>query len=382
MPSPREVDLTAEEQLRYSRQLRVTEFGVEGQLRLKKSRTVIVGAGGLGCPVAMYLAGAGVGSITIVDHDAIDISNIHRQVAYKTEDVKKSKATVLVDTIDGINPDLHYEAKKAYLSIENAFELLEGYDLVIDGSDNFSAKFLIADTCYALQIPLIHGSVHQHSAQIALLTFGDGPCFRCLYSEPPKSGALASCDQAGVLGVVAGTAGMLMAVEAVKYLGGMDTVCRNTMLKYDSAKQILQQISISRDDDCPLCSNSPAVRTAPTATIACQTALVNNFNSAIDNEIISLERAKALIDEGAFLLDVREPIEYEISHLADSVLIPLSRLYQEGAAQLPKGKPIVVYCQHGVRSLAAVGLLRAAGYKESYSIAGGIASWESVELNC
>ena len=204
MPSRKESGLTSSDRIRYSRQLSLAGFGLEGQLRLKNSRVEIVGAGGLGCPVAIYLAAAGVGSISIIDNDSVELSNIHRQIAFRSADIKKPKAQSLADTMSGINPDVHCQFHNTRLSEDNAQTLLKEHDLVIDGTDNFPSKFLIADTCYSLKLPLLHGSVHQFSAQLILLTHANGPCLRCLYNQPPTLGAPAACDQAGVLGVVAG----------------------------------------------------------------------------------------------------------------------------------------------------------------------------------
>lgn len=362
---------TEQDQIRYSRQLNLCRFGVEGQLRLKNSRVAIAGAGGLGCPVAMYLAGAGVGFISVIDHDQVELSNIHRQIAYKTTDIERPKAESLVDTMRGINPNLEYQVHNTYLNEDNAESFLANHDLVIDGTDNFSSKFLIADTCYALKIPLLYGSVHQYSAQIILLGQKNGPCLRCLYNQPPLSGALAACDQAGVLGVVAGTVGMLMATEAVKFLAGMEGCAVNQLIKYDGLAQSLDHMSLPKDPDCPLCGRSSS------AGQQSQRALCASENSQrpLNTDSISAQVAAEMIDQGAFLLDVREPSEYKHSRLPNAVLIPLGSLPQELTARVPRDKPIVVYCQHGVRSLAAVNYMRSAGYENSYSITGGIAAW-------
>jgi adenylyltransferase/sulfurtransferase len=371
--------LTPQDQLRYNRQLNLYRFGTEGQLRLKNSRVLIAGAGGLGCPLAMYLSGAGVGSITVVDHDTVELSNIHRQIAYKTADINKPKAQSLVDTICGINPDLSYEVKNAYISEANARELLEGHDLVIDGTDNFPTKFLVADTCYALKVPLLCGSVHQYSAQIIFLGHENGPCLRCLFNQPPETGALAACDQAGVLGVVAGTVGMLMATEAIKFLSGIDDRILDRLIKYDALTQSLDYMSIPKDPDCPLCGRSPAIAASTGEQVTRPGGEFANSPQHPNTDSISAQTAAEMIDQGAFLLDVREPSEYQHSRLPNAVLIPLARLPEELTTTVPRDRPVVVYCQHGVRSLAAVNYMRSAGYKNSYSITGGIAAWPLCE---
>lgn len=365
--------LTAEDQVRYSRQLNLCGFGADAQLRLKNSRVAIVGAGGLGCPIAMYLAGTGVGFISVIDHDNVELSNIHRQVAYKTSDLEKPKSQALVDTMRGINPNLEFECHNTHINDANAHELLRNNDLVIDGTDNFASKFLIADTCYSLNTPLLYGSVHQYSAQIILLGHEGGPCLRCLYQQPPTSGALASCEQAGVLGVVAGTAGMLMATEAVKFLSGVDRSSVDSLMKYDALPQSLVHFALQKDPDCPACSSkSPSCQNVPRHRQLEQPPQHNP-------DSISVQTAAKMIEEGAFLLDVREISEYQHSRLPNAVLIPLATLPAELTARVPRDKNIVVYCAHGVRSLAAVNYMRSNGYENSYSIAGGIAAWPQPE---
>jgi len=385
------VSLSAEEQVRYSRHLQLDGFGLTGQLRLKKARVLIVGAGGLGCPAGLYLAGAGVGSVAVVDDDIVDLSNIHRQVAFKTAQIGQLKADVLVDTMRGINPDLHYQVHNLRIAEENVASLVNGYDLVIDGTDNFSTRFLIADACYFSGVPLLHGAVHQYSAQIALFTFGDLPCFRCLYPYPPVSGALAACNEVGILGPVTGVVGTMIAVEAVKYLAGIhcvDSTLKDTeskcsvaacgvvlplaasheaisIMKYDALNQTIEHISLSKDPDCPLCGENPTIRTGE-----------NNSVQAKDLGVISVQEARQFITQGAILIDVREPFEYARGHIENAMLMPILELKEKlAASKIAKNAHLVVYCQHGVRSLAAVTFLREAGYKNSYTIDGGMECW-------
>ena len=372
MTSP-EQHLTPEEQLRYSRQISVAGFGLEGQLKLKSSRVTLIGAGGLGCPIGIYLAAAGVGFISVVDHDLVELSNIHRQTAFKATDIKKPKAQTLVDTMRSINPDLHYQYHNACLGEDNAQALLKDQDLVIDGTDNFPSKFLIADSCHSLGVPLLHGSVHQFSAQVILFDHANGPCLRCLYNQPPTLGPLAACDQAGVLGPVAGTVGMLMASEAVKFLSGMKCPTIHNLIKYDALKQSIQIFALENDPACPFCGKFREARAI--SNQRCVSSERSNSEQCHEDGTISIQRAQQLISQGAFVLDVREPSELVLGSLPDAALIPLARLPEELALRVPLDKPIVVYCQHGVRSLAAVNYMRTAGYQRSYSIAGGFAAW-------
>jgi adenylyltransferase/sulfurtransferase len=371
MPPDFNPTLSEEEKLRYSRHLELEGFGMKSQIRLKNSKVLIVGAGGLGCPVGMYLAGAGVGSISVVDYDRIEMANMHRQIAFKTVDIKRPKAESLVDTMHGINPTLTYNYYDVQLTANNAASLVKGKDLVIDGTDNFATRFLLADACYLSRVPLLHGAVHQHSAQIALFTYGNGPCFRCLYSKPPENGALAACSQAGVLGVVTGAVGTLMATEAIKFLADMDSQSLEKVLNYDAMSQSITRITLKRDSDCPTCGAAPKITAVASTPLACSAKQDDNrFSLAVDS-------ARQLIAQGALVVDVREPHEYRQGyHLPNAISLPLSQFKQDFSKHIPKGKPVVLYCQQGQRSLVALSMLQNSGYDSCYSIAGGITAWQ------
>jgi adenylyltransferase/sulfurtransferase len=363
--------LSEEEKLRYSRHLQLEGFGMKSQIRLKNSKVLIVGAGGLGCPVGMYIAGAGVGTISVVDYDRIEMANMHRQIAFKTVDIKRPKAESLVDTMHGINPTLTYHYYDVQLTADNAASLVKGKDLVIDGTDNFATRFLLADACYLASVPLLHGAVHQHSAQIALFTYGNGPCFRCLYNKPPENGALAACSQAGVLGVVTGAVGTLMATEAIKFLADMDSQSLDKVLNYDAMSQSIMRITLKRDPDCPACGAAPKITGVPSPALACSANKDDNRFSLPVNSV------RQLIAQGALVIDVRESHEYRQGyHLPNAISLPLSQFKQEFSKHIPKGKPVVLYCQQGQRSLVALSILQNSGYDNCYSIAGGITAWQ------
>lgn len=373
MPMPKEQTFTQAERIRYSRQIMLSGFGEDAQLCLSNSSVLIAGAGGLGCPIGIYLAAAGVGRISVVDYDVVELSNLHRQVAYKTKDLKKPKAEMLVDTMRDINPELQYEAHNQCLSADNVAELISNCDLVIDGTDNFATRFLLADACYFSQVSLLHGSVYQYSAQIMLFTFGDGPCFRCLYSQPPSANVIAACNEAGILGVVTGVVGTIMATAAVKYFAGRKVQAENRLLKYDAMEQSLKKITLKKDSNCPLCGEAPTITTLLELAPTCVPK--DDFTAVPDYDSISIEGAKRLIADGAFIVDVREPVEYARGHIANAVLVPLSTFQEELPNKVPHNKPVLVYCQHGVRSQSAVDYMRQNGYAKSYSMEGGFAAW-------
>jgi sulfur-carrier protein adenylyltransferase/sulfurtransferase len=376
-------ELTTQEKIRYDRQIKLPNFGLEKQLRLKNSRVLIVGAGGLGCPIALYLAAAGVGTIGIVDPDNVELSNLHRQIAYRMEDLQHAKSETLLDTIYGINPDLVGLSYNLKLSAENIEEIVSQYDLVIDGTDNFQTRFLVGDTCYFLKVPLLHGAVHQFSAQVILFT-NNGPCFRCLYSQPPQQGALAACTEAGILGVVTGTVGTIMAMEAIKYLADLASASLGKLLRYDATTQSVKSLTLNADPDCHVCGDQAKVLTVATSQAGSRTASELASTQQCLNkgetltEVISTETAKELLSKGASLVDVRETFEYDAGHIDQAISLPMSQiqlLAQDRLKNLAADSQLVVYCKSGKRSLAVLPYLQQLGYKNCYSVEGGIEAW-------
>lgn len=363
--------LTPEQTARYIGHINLPDFGFEKQEKLLQSRALIAGAGGLGCPVGIYLAACGVGLLGVVDHDSVELSNLQRQVAYSTSDVGSSKAEKLVNAMSALNPNLKYKVYKEKLNPKNISTVLCDYDLVIDGTDNFESKFLIADACYLLKKPLLQGSVHQYHAMIMLAVPGKTPCYRCVFRRPPDVGVLEPCSEAGVLGVIAGMAGMIMATEAVKFLSGIGSSAEGTMLLYDGLNQEIRHIDTAFDEECPLCSKNATIKAiASESTLPCST-----IDTAVEDGSITVTQAKKLLSAGALLVDVRERWEFEVSHLPEAISIPVSAIEHRLPDLKSSERPIVAYCQRGVRSLHSLQRLRQEGIINSYSIMGGIEAW-------
>jgi sulfur-carrier protein adenylyltransferase/sulfurtransferase len=359
------VQLDDNEKLRYSRQIKLAEFGLESQLKLKAAKVLLAGAGGLGNPLGLYLAGAGVGTLGIADFDRIDITNLHRQVAFRAKDAGNLKTETLADAVLALNPLIRVNTHNVRLVASSVRNLIAQYDLVIDGTDSFASRFLLADACFLEHKPLIHGAVHALRGQIVLLENKAMPCFRCLYAEPPSANGLASCSEAGILGVVTGTIGLMMATEAVKYLAGLKTPSLSHLLVYDAMEQTTSRIRINPQIDCALCGPAPTIKDMSLSEEAC----------GVSEYEISSAQAKELIASGAQLIDVREADEYAQEHMPNAISAPLSCLNQSTALELT-GRKLVAYCQTGKRSYTAVSRLRALGHSDCYSIAGGISAWQ------
>jgi adenylyltransferase/sulfurtransferase len=382
---------------RYSRHIMLSQFGLAGQSRLQFARVLIVGAGGLGNPVGLYLAGAGVGTIGVVDADRVSLSNLHRQVAFATDTVGSSKATCLIDTMRDINPTVAYKLHETFVTGDNVEALIQGYDLVIDGTDNFAARFLLGDACHRKKVPLLHGAVHEFQGQVALFETSTA-CFRCLYRESPGPDALPACSEAGILNVVAGAVGLLMSSEAVKYLAGLPTPSQGSVLVYDALNQSIRHLSLHKDPECPMCGmesnhdltnfSAPVANNTDQSKLQSRSVPTNQYSCTSENSNspgnweVTVRQAEELIEKGAFVVDVREPYEFEEGHLEGSVLIPLRTLLsalEQGTSatltQLPSNVPIIAYCKVGARSLHAAAYLQHYGYKNAVSLAGGINSW-------
>ncbi len=387
--------LTDDEIKRYDRHLKLSGFGLEKQLQLKEARILIVGAGGLGCPIALYLAASGVGNITIVDDDKIELSNLQRQIAFSVNQIGQFKATALAQKISSLNPLVKVNDVVVRIEASNVEKIISGYDLIIDGTDNFATRFLIADACYLAKIPYLHASVYQYQGQVFLSVPGKTACFRCLFKQAPQTSALPACGEAGILGVVVGPIGLMAATEAVKYLTGLGDSIAGKVLIYNILQQELKKFNLEQDNECVLCSKKATIKEIDKNNgndrASCEQ---NNVQERLQaNEyIISIDRANELIKQNTaknnmYLLDVREGYEYEQGHLDNAIFLPLSLLQsmpidvlgQELKSKLnlaDDGEQIVLcYCQRGTRSLKATKILRQSGIANTFSVEGGLEAW-------
>ena len=359
--------LSADELARYSRHTLLPEFGEAGQARLKAGRVLIVGAGGLGSPAALYLAAAGAGTIGLVDFDRVDLTNLQRQILYGTGDVGREKLTAAADRLRDINPHititLHHEALRA----ANARALIRGYDVVLDGTDNFGTRFLVNDACVLERRPNVYGSVFRFEGQAAVFSSGDGPCYRCLHPEPPPPGLIPNCAEGGVLGVLPGVIGTIQATEAIKLLTGIGEPLVGKLLLYDALRMRFRQISLPRDPECPICGDAPTIRELVEYDSTCETPKGDEMTAQELREWRTSNRPHTLID-------VRQPSEHAASSIEGAILIPLAQL-QSNLSRLPRDQPIVVHCQSGGRSAIAVSMLKLQGF-DAHNLSGGIKAWQ------
>ena len=368
--------LTNEEVARYSRHLIMPEVGMEGQLKLKAASVVCIGAGGLGSPVALYLAAAGVGRIGIVDFDVVDYSNLHRQIIHGTPDVGRKKLDSAADRLKSINPEVKVVQYEVALSSDNALEILEGYDVVVDGTDNFPTRYLVNDACVLLGKPNVYGSIFRFEGQASVFATTDGPCYRCLYPEPPPPGLVPSCAEGGVLGILPGVIGTIQATEAVKLIIGVGEPLVNRFMIYDALRMRFRELKLRKDPECPVCGENPTIQQLIDYDQFCgltPTAIQGEASEGVD---ATVEELKARLDhqDDIFILDVREPQEYQICQIPGSKLIPLGDLPKR-LSELEGHDEMVVHCKSGVRSAKAVRLLREAGFKKAQNLSGGIMAW-------
>lgn len=392
MPTPSPTALSHEELQRYHRHLILPELGAAGQGRLRAARVLLVGAGGLGSPAALYLAAAGVGHLGIVDADRVELSNLQRQVLHGTRDVGRPKVASAEARIRDVNPHVQVETFDMRLSSANALELLEGYDVILDGSDNFQTRYLINDACVLLGKPNVYGSVLRFDGQASVFSAGDGPCYRCLFREPPPPGLVPNCAEGGVLGVLPGLVGIIQATEAIKLLTGIGEPLVGRLLLVDALRMRFRTIELARDPECRACGTraitelidydlfcgiTPSDREeGRSAGQAPPDAAVEEDDGAADGEEMTPSALAARLrhGRGPALLDVREPYEWAIGHLPDARLIPLGSL-QDALGSLDPSVEHVVYCHHGMRSAAAVEWLREQGFPRVRNLAGGIDRW-------
>jgi sulfur-carrier protein adenylyltransferase/sulfurtransferase len=371
--------LSNDEVKRYSRHLIMPEVGIDGQRKLKAGSVLCIGAGGLGSPAAMYLAAAGVGTIGIVDFDVVDFSNLQRQIIHGTPDVGRSKLASARDRIEAINPHVEVRTYETALSSENALKLFEPYDIILDGTDNFPTRYLVNDACVLLGKPNTYGSIFRFEGQASVFGMKNGPCYRCLYPEPPPPGLVPSCAEGGVLGVLPGIIGVIQATEAIKLLTGIGEPLIGRFLIYDALKMRFRELKLKKDPDCPVCGTHPTVKKLIDYDQFCgigPAAAENtgvNANSALDITAVEL---KQRLDRGdkLTLVDVREPNEFQINRIPGTVLIPLGEVPRR-YAELDKDAEIVVHCKMGGRSAKAADFLRSVGFKRVLNLKGGILDW-------
>jgi adenylyltransferase/sulfurtransferase len=364
--------LTRDELSRYARHLSLPEVGIAGQERLKAARILVVGAGGLGSPAALYLAAAGIGTLGLVDFDFVDRSNLQRQILFGESDVGRGKLDAAVARLRETNPHLEVEAHAARVERGNVQALVDAYDLVVDGTDNFPTRYLVHDAAYFAGKPYVYGSIFRFEGQASVFhrhDLGGGPCYRCLFPEPPPPGAVPSCAEAGVIGVLPGIIGSIQANEAIKLVLGAGEPLVGRLLLFDALAMRFREVKLRRDAGCPLCGDAPTQHELVEYSDACLPEVAG------DLEIEAVELARRL-ESGAApaLLDVRLPHELRLASLPGAIAIPLHELPGR-LNELPRDRPIVTVCHVGVRSLAAVELLREAGFTGPRSLAGGIDAW-------
>lgn len=378
MHNSQAVTLSAEEIQRYSRHLILPEVAMSGQKKLKAASVLLIGTGGLGSPLAMYLAAAGVGRLGLVDFDVVDSSNLQRQVIHSTQNVGKSKLASAKNFIAGINPNVHVETYETRFSADNALAIAKDYDLVIDGTDNFPTRYLVNDVCVLLKKPNVYGSIFRFEGQASVFWAEQGPCYRCLYPEPPPPGLVPSCAEGGVLGVLPGIIGTIQANEAIKLILGAGEPLIGRLLLFDALAMRFREMKLRKDPHCPICGPHPTITELIDYEQFCGMPVVEDDgrDGKIVNsfDISATELARRLKNEPIYLLDVREAYEYEICAIPGATLIPLPQL-PERLAEINGAQPIVAYCRTGKRSAKAVTLLQQAGYASAKNLAGGIHAW-------
>ncbi len=376
------IELSQAEILRYSRHLIMPEVAMAGQKRLKSARVLLIGAGGLGAPLGMYLAAAGVGTLGLVDFDVVDYTNLHRQVIHGTKDVGRPKLESARDRIADINPEVTVETYETRLSSENALELFRDYDVVVDGTDNFPTRYLVNDACVLLGKPNVYGSIFRFDGQATVFWAGHGPCYRCLYPEPPPPGLVPSCAEGGVLGILPGIVGLIQAAETVKLILGEGDPLLGRLLLFDALRMKFRELRIKANPECPICGEHPTIRELIDYEAFCGVGAPAHGAEA-DARVPSLTPAelKARLDRGEplVLLDVRNEPEWAIARLPGARLLPLPELPAR-VHELSSADEIVVYCKSGVRSAQAAEFLQTAGFRKIAHLTGGIDRW-AVEVD-
>jgi len=366
--------LSQQEILRYSRHLIMPEVGMDGQLKLKQAKVLLIGTGGLGAPLGLYLAAAGVGHLGLVDFDVVDFTNLQRQVTFGTKDVGRPKLEAAAERLRDLNPEIEIVLHEAKLSSDNALDILRGYDIIVDGTDNFPTRYLVNDACVLLGKPNVYGSIFRFEGQATVFALKDGPCYRCLYPEPPPPGLVPSCAEGGVLGVLPGIVGSIQANETIKLILGAGESLKGRLLVFDALKMRFRELKLRKNPDCPVCGAHPTV-----------TQLIDYYEfcglrgqeaqPTVQVPEIEPKELKQRLDRGddVFILDVREPHEYQICNIG-GYLLPLGDLPKR-AHELDSAREIVAHCRSGKRSAEAVDFLRKAGFRKIWNLKGGILAW-------
>jgi len=367
--------LSNEEIMRYSRHLILPEVGMEGQRKLKAASVLIIGAGGLGSPLAMYLAAAGVGRLGLVDFDVVDVSNLQRQVIHSTRQVGRAKLESAKEYIQSINPNVQIDTYETRFTSANAFTIARDYDIIIDGTDNFPTRYLVNDVCVLLDKPNVYGSIFRFDGQASVFWAAQGPCYRCLYPEPPPPGLVPSCAEGGVLGVLPGIVGCIQANEAIKIILGKGELLIGRLLLFDALGMRFRELKLRKDPQCPICGEHRTIHELIDYEQFCGIAATDEDGQQVDAFNISPKTLAArLANSRIFLLDVREPEEYQICTIPGATLIPLKQL-PERLLEIDGSQEIVAYCRTGKRSAQAVELLHKAGYASAKNLKGGIHAW-------
>ncbi len=366
--------LSQEEVLRYSRHLILPEVGMEGQLKLKRAKVLCIGAGGLGSPLALYLAAAGVGTLGIVDFDVVDRTNLQRQIIHTTADVGRKKLDSAAERIAAINPNVNVRKFETRLTSANALEILQDFDIIADGTDNFPTRYLVNDACVLTGKPNVYGSIFRFEGQASVFATKSGPCYRCLYPEPPPPGMVPSCAEGGVLGILPGLVGVIQATETIKLILGLGESLAGRLLMIDAQAMRFRELKLRKNPECPVCGVDPTITKLIDYNQFCG-VVPDQTGAAATMADISVEELKRRLDAGddIFVLDVREPHEYQIANLGGH-LIPLNDLPKR-VSELDANREIVVHCKMGGRSAKAVDFLRQSGFGNVHNLAGGITAW-------
>ncbi len=368
------VTLSNEEILRYSRHLIMPEVGMEGQLKLKAAKVLCIGAGGLGSPLALYLAAAGVGTLGVVDFDVVDFTNLQRQVIHTTADVGRKKLDSAAEKVKAINPNIELRPFETRLTSGNALELFREFDIIVDGTDNFPTRYLVNDACILTGKPNVYGSIFRFEGQVSVFATKEGPCYRCLYPEPPPPGLVPSCAEGGVLGILPGLVGVMQATEAIKLILGKGEPLIGRLVLVDALGMRFRELKLRKNPDCPACGTHPTVRELIDYNQFCG---IRGEEKPVEAGVpaLTVEELKQRLDRGddIFILDVREPHEYQICNLG-GYLIPLGDLPKR-VHELDSSREIVAHCRSGVRSAKAVDFLRQAGFQKVKNLTGGVLAW-------
>ncbi|MFG2005922.1 adenylyltransferase/sulfurtransferase MoeZ [Spirillospora sp. NPDC048911] len=371
-------ELTRDEVNRYSRHLIIPDVGMAGQKRLKNAKVLCVGAGGLGSPALMYLAAAGVGTLGIIDFDVVDESNLQRQIIHRQSTLGKPKAESAAETVREINPLIDIKVHNTSLDRDNVLEIFAQYDLIVDGTDNFATRYMVNDAAVLLGKPYVWGSIYRFDGQASVFWAEHGPCYRCLYPEPPPPGMVPSCAEGGVLGVLCASIGSIQVNEAIKLITGIGDPLVGRLTVYDALEMSYRNVKVRKDPECPLCGKNPTQTELLEDYDAFCGAVSEEATEAVKGSTISVHDLKAMQDRGddIFLVDVREPNEYEIVSIPGATLIPKGEFLNGSALEkLPQEKKIVLHCKSGVRSAEALAVVKNAGFADAVHVGGGVVAW-------